>query len=133
MNKKIGSKTSFGIFSSVVLLVLIIATVITTTNVKSPQTINSQAKNRGDCYVAPSTVSAGQDYTIYGSGFNQNESLIILISDLKISNTWNLKADSKGSTTLTWHSNLKGTNTVTFNPAVGQKSSALATCTFEVN
>ena len=86
----------------------------------------------GTCYVTPNPVAVGSDWTM--SATNLPASTFVNVYDVWSGGTtvWMLQTSSTGTTSLTWHSYVAGTTTITIKTATSKKTSTLASCTFQV-
>ena len=87
----------------------------------------------GSCSVNPNPVTVGADYTLTGTGLGAGTIVNILISDSGTTGSWNLQADSNGTSTLVWHSYWTGTTKVTYQVNGRHGSTVVASCSFAVN
>jgi hypothetical protein len=87
----------------------------------------------GSCSVNPNPVAVGADYTLTGTGLGAGTLVNVLISDPGNTSSWNLQADSNGTSTLIWHSYWTGTTKVTYQVNGRHGSTVVASCSFAVN
>jgi hypothetical protein len=84
------------------------------------------------CSVSPSAVAYNTDYTLTVRGLAAGAIVNVLVNDAGGTQTWNLQADSSGTTAVVGHAYYRGHTSVAVTKSARKGSTTVASCGFDV-